>query len=287
MIKNINDNIIDVGNDPESCIRNLYEAAGRDVKKTERGIVFLDEFDKLSRKSGENRSITADPGNEGVQQELLKIIEGGDVHITLANRKHPDAPTIKINTSNILFICGGAFEGIDKIIEHRIEGANGFGFARKDTSGIDSVKDPIERNNKLIDLLEPEDFKKYGIMPEVLGRLPIICKMHQLKESDLVRILTEPKNAILKQYNVLFGMDHCSLNFDKEALTEIAATAIKAGTGARALRTIVEGILLDTMYDLPEIAEKADHGLRAQIHVTKQSVKTKKPEIEYISKHSA
>lgn len=276
-----------VGNDPETCVRNLYEASGRDVKKTERGIIFLDEFDKLARKSGENRSITADPGNEGVQQELLKIIEGGEIHISMANRKHPDAPTVKIDTSNILFICGGAFEGIDKIVESRIEGANGFGLTRKDVNGLDEKKDPIDRQNSILDLLEVEDFKKYGLMAEIMGRLPIICKLHQLKEEDLIRILSEPKDAILKQYSVLFGMDHCGLHFDQDALHEIAATAIKAGTGARALRTIVEGILLDTMYDLPEIAEKADHGLRAQVHVTKESVSTKKPEIEYVPKTSA
>lgn len=262
-----------VGTDVETCIRDLYEASGRDVHKTERGIIFLDEFDKIARKSGENRSITADPGHEAVQQELLKIIEGGKVHISMMNRKHPDAPTITIDTTDILFVCGGAFEGIEKIIEKRLDSINGFGFGKKNKEG-DAADDPTDHYNYLLDHVMQEDFRKYGIIPEILGRLPIICKLHQLKEEDLIRILIEPKNALLKQYRTLFNMDQCELGFSKEALHEIAAKALKTGTGARALRTIVENILLDTMYHLPDLAGRSEEEGRPVIRVTKEAVRT-------------
>lgn len=275
-----------VGSDPDTCIRNLWLAADKDVEKTERGIVFLDEFDKLARKSGTNRSTSADPGHEGVQQALLKIIEGDIASITEANRKHPDAPTVKIDTSNILFVCGGAFEGIEKIIDKRVGAANGFGLTKKDELGIDSTKNEVDRYNKLMDVVKPEDLKKYGILPEMLGRLPIICRLHQLKKKDLIHILTKPKNAIVKQFQVLFAMDGCKLRFDKNALEFIAENAIKNKTGARALRTTVEDILLNTMYDLPSISANSEEDCIPVLTVTKESVKTKKLKLDYAKKEA-
>jgi len=271
-----------VGSDPETCVRQLWEEAGKDREKTERGIIFLDEFDKIARKSGTNRSTSADPGHEGVQQALLKIVEGTKVHFTQGNRKHPDAPTIEVDTTNILFVCGGAFEGIDKIISKRIETDNGFGYTHKDELGLDELNDEADRFNRLIEEVTPDDMKEYGIIPEMLGRLPIMCKLHQLKEDDLVRILTEPKNAIVKQFAVLFDMDGCKLRPDREALREIARRAIKTGTGARSLRTIIEGILLDTMYDLPQISEQANEGTKPILRLTEEAVKTKKLSVEYV-----
>lgn len=249
-----------VGSDPSTCIRNLYNAAGKNKELTEKGIVFLDEFDKISRKSGSNRSVSAEPGNEAVQQELLKIIEGGVTSITQANRKHPDAATIDIDTTNILFICGGAFEGIDKEIENRIDDENGFGFGKDDKLGLDEIEDEADRYNKIIDNVTADDLKKYGVMPEIIGRLPIICQLHQLKQKDLIKILTEPRNAIIKQYQILFGFDNCRLKFSKEALKRIASNAIENKTGARALRSAVEEILIDTMYKLPEIGKSSKNG---------------------------
>lgn len=271
-----------VGSDPETCVRQLYEEAGKNREKTERGIIFLDEFDKIARKSGTNRSTSADPGQEGVQQALLKIIEGTKVHFTQGMRKHPDAPTTEIDTTNILFVCGGAFEGIEKIISKRIDENNGFGYCHEDKLGLDAISDEADKFNRLIDEATPEDMREYGIIPEMLGRLPIMCKLHQLKEDDLVRILTEPKDAIIKQFAVLFSMDNCKLKIDREALKKIAEKAIKTGTGARSLRTIIEGILLDTMFDLPQIAEQAKEGQMALVKITKESVETKKLETEYI-----
>ncbi len=272
-----------VGSDPETCVRQLWEEAGKDREKTERGIIFLDEFDKIARKSGTNRSTSADPGHEGVQQALLKIVEGTKVHFTQGNRKHPDAPTIEVDTTNILFVCGGAFEGIEKIIAKRVETGNGFGYTHVDKLGLDELKDKADRFNRLIEEVTPDDVKEYGIIPEMLGRLPIMCKLHQLKEDDLVRILTEPKNAIIKQFAVLFDMDGCRLKPDREALREIAREAIKTGTGARSLRTIIEGVLLDTMYDLPRISEQATEGTKPMIHLTKEAVKSKKLSVEYVA----
>lgn len=256
-----------VGSDPSTCVRNLYNAAGKNKELTEKGIIFLDEFDKISRKSGSNRSVSAEPGNEAVQQELLKIIEGGVTSITQANRKHPDAPTVDIDTTNILFICGGAFEGIDKTIEGRVDDENGFGFGREDKLGLDEIEDTADKYNKIIDDIKPEDLKEYGVMPEIIGRLPIICQLHQLKKEDLVKILTEPRNAIVKQYQVLFGFDNCRLVFKKEALDRIAANAIENGTGARALRSAIEEILIEVMYKLPELGNAAKENERAVIEV--------------------
>lgn len=261
-----------VGLDPESCIRELWVAAGQDTKKAEHGIIFLDEFDKLARKSGANLSITSDPSRESVQQALLKIIEGSVVNFNPSSaRRNPDQPGIYMDTSNILFVVGGAFEGIEKIIDKRISTEDGFGFGSSDELGLDDIDDEIERHNKLIDAITPEDFTKFGIIPELLGRTPVICKMHNLTTDEMVRILTEPKNAIIKQYETMFVMDRCKLAFDDEALKAVAEKAIKTKTGARALRTIVENLLLDTMYELPDKCRGAKD-LKSSVNITRENV---------------
>lgn len=268
-----------MGQDPETCIKNLYFASGNDIKKAEHGIVFLDEFDKISRKTGTNRSTTSDPGHEGVQQALLKIIEGTVVNFNPTTaRRNPDMPGVFIDTSNILFVCGGAFEGIEDIVSRRVDSNNGFGFGKEDSLGIEDIDDDMERYNKLIDNLTTEDLKEYGILPEMLGRLPITCKLHQLSKKDLVHILTQPKDAIMKQFRWLFRLDGCELAVDNEALEEIAQQALDTKTGARALRTIVENLFLDTMYDLPDAAAKGEHPI---VHVTKDNIETKDFAVEY------
>jgi ATP-dependent Clp protease ATP-binding subunit ClpX len=254
-------------------------AAGQDTKKAEHGIIFLDEFDKLARKSGANLSITSDPSRESVQQALLKIIEGSVVNFNPSStRRNPDQPGIYMDTSNILFVVGGAFEGIEKIIDKRISTEGGFGFGSNDELGLDNLDDEIERHNKLIDNITTEDFTKFGIIPELLGRTPIICKMHNLTTEEMVRILTEPKNAIIKQYQTMFVMDRCKLKFSKEALEAVAEKAIKTKTGARALRTIVENILLDTMYDLPDKCRNAQN-MQSTVTITKENVNGEPVEI--------
>lgn len=272
-----------VGMDPDTCVKNLLTAAGGDVERAEHGIIFLDEFDKLARKSGTNRSTTSDPGHEGVQQALLKIIEGTVANINMkTHRRNPDMPGIDVNTENILFVCGGAFEGIEDIIDDRISEGNGFGFGKEDTIGLEDTDDEADHYNKLIDHVTTDDVKEYGILPEMLGRLPILCRLHQLKEDDLVKILTQPKNAIVKQFRKLFDIDGCDLHFDEEALREIAKKAIETKTGARSLRTILEELLLDTMYDLPDLSMKAkEKGERPVVSVTKDAIETKNLEIDY------
>ena len=269
--------------DPDTCIKNLVTAAGGNIKRAEHGIIFLDEFDKLARKTGTNRSTTSDPGHEGVQQALLKIIEGTVVNINMnTHRRNPDMPGVDVNTENILFVCGGAFEGIEDIIDRRVDENNGFGFGKEDKLGLEDVDDEAERYNKLIDNVSVDDVKDYGILPEMMGRLPILCKLHQLTEDDLLHILTQPKDAIIKQYRTLFYLDGCGLSFDDEALHVIAKKAIETKTGARSLRTIIEGLLIDTMYDLPDLASKAkEDGTHPVIHVTKDAIEKKNFEIEY------
>ena len=239
-----------VGSDVEVAVRNLYYAAGQNVEKTEHGIIYLDEFDKIARKSGANNSITADPGHEGVQQGLLKMLEGSVVEFTeRGQRKHPEAPTIKVNTKNILFICGGAFVGIEKIIEKRVKKDDsniGFG------SEIPSKEDTDKKFNELIHQVRPEDLMKYGIIPEIIGRLPVICTLETLDEDALLRILTEPKNAPVKQYQKLLSMDNVKLEFEEEALREVAKMAIERKTGARSLKGIIEDVMLDVMFDIPK-----------------------------------
>ena len=242
-----------VGADVEVAVRNLYYAAGKDIEKTEHGIIYLDEFDKIARKSGENNSITADPGHEGVQQGLLKMLEGSVVEFTArGQRKHPEAPTIKVNTRNILFIVGGAFVGIEKIVAKRVKkNAAGIGF------GVDvpSNEDESKRYDELIHQVRPEDLMKYGIIPEIIGRLPVICTLETLDEDSLLRILTEPKNAPVKQYEKLLEMDNVKLEFEEAALRAVAKKAIERKTGARSLKGIIEDVMLDVMFDIPKSNE--------------------------------
>jgi ATP-dependent Clp protease ATP-binding subunit ClpX len=233
-----------VGDDVESILVHLLQNANYDVNKAERGIIYIDEIDKISRKS-ESTSITRDVSGEGVQQALLKILEGTISGVPpKGGRKHPEQPLININTKNILFICGGAFEGLEKIIEKRVAvGSMGFG-ANLIGKG-DISKDVI------FSQVEPDDLIKYGLIPELVGRLPVISTLDSLDKKTLLSILTEPKNAIIKQYKKLFRMEGVELEFDSEAMDIVAEDAIKRGTGARALRSILEKIMLEIMYKLP------------------------------------
>ena len=237
-----------VGDDVETCIQSLLIDCDYDIEKAQRGIVYIDEIDKISR-HGENPSISTDPGHEGTQQALLKIIEGTVATIPAkGQRKSPNAEMVRVDTSNILFIVGGAFEGVEKIIERRNnKGMAGVGFG----SVLANDKDKQKSFNDIIDDVRVEDLKQFGMTPEFLGRLPVICPMHELTEEQLVTILSEPKNALLKQYQTLFKVQGVDLNFDEEALKAVAHLAIERKTGARGLRGIMEDILTGEMFDIP------------------------------------
>lgn len=260
-----------VGDDAETMLRTLIENADYDIEKAQQGIIYIDEIDKIARK-GENTSITRDVSGEGVQQALLKILEGTISEVpVVGGRKHPQAQTIKLDTSNILFICGGAFEGIDKIIEKRID-QKSIGF---NAEIAEKHEDDVD---KLLAQVLPQDLVKFGLIPELVGRVPVTVSLEMLDHDALIRILTEPKNAIVKQYQKLLELDGVKLVFDDSALNEIADISLKRKTGARGLRAIMENTMMDIMYRAP-----SDETLKT-CRITGDVVTGKaKPECEHTS----
>ena len=261
-----------VGEDVENILTRLLQVADGDVQKAEQGIIFIDEIDKIAR-LGENRSITRDVSGEGVQQALLKIIEGSQVNISpKGGRKHPNQEFAQMDTSNILFICGGAFDGLHDIIKKRL-GNNVLGFHQ--------TKRGQKEEETLLSMVEPDDLVHYGLIPELIGRLHSIATLEEISKDDMVKILSEPKNSIIKQYKKLFAIDDVELAFEHEALEAIAELAISRKTGARGLRTIMEEIMIDIMYELPELSGH-------EILITEDVVKNnQKPVCIKLSKKSA